>query len=136
MKNSKSKFLFVAILCSLFFTACEKTDDPITTGTDREKFLGNWSGNSTGVGGTRYFNVTVTASNSNTTQVLLNNFDGVGVGSYIVATVSGNSMTFESTLIGQDRYDGSASISNNVLSFNFTIDDGQSIENRSGSATK
>ena len=29
MKNSKSKFLFVAILCTLFFTACEKTEDPM-----------------------------------------------------------------------------------------------------------
>ncbi|MBP9791456.1 MAG: hypothetical protein KBD57_13010, partial [Bacteroidia bacterium] len=82
------------------------------------------------------FNLTITASNSNPDQILLNNFDGVGVGSYITATVSGNSMNFESTLIGQDRYDGSGTISNNVLSFNFTIDDGQTIENRTGSATK
>lgn len=136
MKNSKSKFLFTVLLCTLFFTACEKTEDPISTGTDREKFLGNWSGNSTGVGGTRYFNLTITASNSNPDQVLLNNFDGVGVGSFIAATVSGNSMNFESTLIGQDRYDGSGTISNNVITFNFTIDDGQTIENRTGSATK
>jgi hypothetical protein len=136
MKNRKTKYLVLLLLCIISFSGCEKTDEPIATGTDRDKFIGNWAGNSNGPGGYRVFNMTITASNSAADQIILNNFDGVGVGNIIYATVNGNSLSFITTLVGQDRYDGTGALNNNTLSFSFTIDDGQTIENRTATATK
>ena len=136
MKNKSVKYFFAVILCTLIFTACEKTDTSGPSTTDREKFLGSWAGSSNGAGGYRTFNMTITASNSAENQILLNNFDGTGVGSIIYASVSGNSLSIISTLVGQDRYEGTGTISGSTLSFNFTIDDGQTIENRTATATK
>lgn len=136
MKNNKSNYLFAFLICILCFTSCEKNDEPIATGSDREKFLGTWAGNSNGPGGFRVFNMTITASNSAPDQILLSNFDGVGVGNIIYATVSGNSLSLITTLVGQDRYDGTGALNNSTLSFSFTIDDGQTIESRTATATK
>ena len=123
MKSRASRYLFAVLLCTVFFTACEKTEDTGPSTTDRDKYLGSWSGSSTGSGGTRNFN-------------MQNNFDGVGTGNFIYANISGNSLSIVSTLVGSDRYEGTGSISGNTLSFTFTIDDGQTIENRSATATK
>ena len=136
MKTRASRYFFAVILCTLLFTACEKTEDTGPNTSDRDKFLGSWSGSSTGTGGTRNFNMTVTASNSASDQIILNNFDGVGTGNFIAANISGSSLSLVSTLVGSDRYDGTGSISGSTLSFTFTIDDGQTIENRSATATK
>lgn len=137
MKNKfSSNYIFAVILCTLFIVSCEKANDTTPSSTDRDKFLGSWAGTSSGSGGNRNFNLTITASNSAPEQILLNNFDGVGVGVYIPATVSGNSLALVSTLVGQDRYDGTGTISNSTITFAFTIDDGQTIENRTGTATK
>ena len=136
MKTRASRYLFAVLLCTVFFTACEKTEDTGPSTTDRDKYLGSWSGSSTGSGGTRNFNMQITASNSAADQIVLNNFDGVGTGNFIYANISGNSLSIVSTLVGSDRYDGTGSISGNTLSFTFTIDDGQTIENRSATATK
>ncbi|MBL0102567.1 MAG: hypothetical protein IPP51_01595 [Bacteroidetes bacterium] len=122
------------ILLSIFFISCEKTDPDGPSTADRDKFIGTWLGNSTGPGGTRTFNFTITISNSAADQVIFKNFDGTGTNASIFATVSGSSFSFVSTLVGSDRYEGTGSLSNGTMSFNFTVDDGQTIESRSGTA--
>ncbi|MBK9543858.1 MAG: hypothetical protein IPQ03_03715 [Bacteroidetes bacterium] len=133
----------VLIISSIFILySCEKnsTEDGPST-ADREKFLGDWQGSSDGsVGGPLNFNMTITASNSAPDQILMENFDGIGAGSKIVASVSGNSITIPGAplnIVGSDTITGTGTYnSNNTLSFTFTIKDGQTTDYRTGSAHK
>ena len=137
MKNTiQGKIILLLLLCSIVFVSCQKNNDVGITTTDRDQFLGTWYGTTTGSNGQRSFTLTITASNSASDQILLRNFDGAGTGTYIPATVSGSSFTMTSTLIGSDRYNGTGSLSSGTMSFTFSIDDGQAIENRTGTAHK
>ncbi len=110
-------------------TGCEKTenDGPVD---DRDKFIGTWDGESNGSGGQRYFNLIITASNSSPDEILMKNFDG-GTGT-VVAVVSGNLFSISSQLISGETIEGDGSFSDNALAFTFTIDDGQGVEDRTG----
>lgn len=127
----------LALFClSLLLTACEKTDeDPVTA--DRDKYLGSWRGVSTGNGGTINFNMSVTASNSSPSQIIMENFDGYGSGVYVIAGISGNSIIIPQNLIGSDTIIGSGSYqSDNTLSFAFTVKDGQTTDSRTATARR
>ena len=128
-----SALIMVATL--LFITGCEKTEPEVTT-ADRDKFIGSWSGTSTGQGGPRSFNMTIRASNSAPDQVLMEEFDGLAAGTYVKASVSGNLITIISTSISGETYEGSGNLSGTTISFTFTIDDGQTVENRTASVHK
>ncbi|MFZ7107716.1 MAG: hypothetical protein ACO1HD_13905, partial [Bacteroidota bacterium] len=135
------RILLPGLLCCLIvfgLSSCEKTDDGDISGNDREKFLGDWLGQSTGsVQGSINFNMTITASNSAPDQVLFENFDGYGSGTFIPATVSGSDFSFIRTIISGDTIEGSGRYnSNNTLSFSFTVRDGQTVDTRSGTARR
>jgi hypothetical protein len=126
--------------CCIAFglASCEKTDKGDVTGNDREKFLGEWRGQSTGsVQGAINFNMTVTASNSAPDQIILENFDGYGSGTFVPATVSGSDFSLVRTIVSGDTIEGTGRYNaNNTLSFSFTIRDGQSVDYRSGTARR
>ncbi len=137
MKNTiGGKIIIFLLVCSTVFISCQKSNDVGVSTLDRDQFLGTWYGTTSGSGGQRSFTLTITASNSASDQILLRDFDGAGSTAYIAATVSGSSFTMTSTLIGSDRYDGTGSLSSGTMSFTFSIDDGQGIENRTGTAHK
>lgn len=130
------------MLVGVFFVlySCEKnsTEDGPTT-VDREKYLGDWQGSSDGnVNGPLNFNMTITASNSAPDQILMDNFDGIGEGLKIVASVDGNSITIPGAplnIVGSDTITGSGTYnSNHTLSFTFTVKDGQTTDYRTASA--
>lgn len=140
----KNQLLLSVLLFSVLSVlySCEKnsTEDGPTT-ADREKFLGTWQGVSNGtVNGQLNWNMVITASNSAPDQILMDNFDGVGNGVKIIASVSGNSITIPGAPLNvisatNDTITGSGSYnSNNTLSFNFTVKDGQTTDFRTGSA--
>lgn len=133
-KIIRSVLFFSAI--TLFLIACTKTDTVTTSTSDRDKFVGTWIATTTGPSGQLNFTLTITASNSAPDQILLRNFDLTGSTAYIAASVSGVNLTMQSTLIGSDRYDGSGSIASSIITFNYTVDDGQTIETRTGTAHK
>lgn len=129
----------VIVSSLLVLYSCEKnsTENGPTT-TDREKFLGDWQGSSTGSSGNSLnWNMTISASNSAPDQILMYNFDAYTM---VVATVTGNSITIPGAplnVFAGDTVTGSGTYNNNnTLSFNFTIKDGQIPDYRTGSAHK
>ncbi len=134
MKNNKSLVLFAFILLFLS-TGCEKTEPDIIT-TDRDKYLGTWDAVSTGTGGTRNFTLVINASNSAPDQIIMKGFDGGSSTSSLPANVSGNDLSIVTTLISGETIAGSGTYNNGSLNFTFTVDDGQSVENRTCTATK
>jgi hypothetical protein len=130
MKKFK-KVLILLIGVLVFATSCEKTDEgPVD---DRDKFIGTWNGQSDGPGGHRNFTLVITAGNSSEDQIKMQGFDG-GSGA-VFATVSGNLFSIPSQLISGETIQGDGNFSSDELNFSFTIDDGQSVENRTGKAT-
>lgn len=121
----------------LILNACEKdtTTEPGTN--DRDKFLGAWQGTSTGTNGTRNFNMNFSASNSAPDQFLMSNFDGEGTNTFVAATADGNNFAITRTIVNGDTIEGSGVYnSNNTLSFTFTVRDGQTVDNRTGTARR
>jgi len=131
MKRVNRVFAVIIISIMVFTTACEKTetDGPVD---DREKFIGTWDGQTDGTQGQRNFSLVITASNSAPDQILMQNFDG-GTGT-VVASVSGNLFSIPSQMVSGETIEGDGSYSNGSLTFTFTIDDGQSVEDRTGTA--
>jgi hypothetical protein len=119
------------LLLSMFsvFTACEKTEQDIST-ADRDKFLGTWNAVSTGSGGTRNFQMVINASNSAPEQVIIKGFDGGNTNSNLPASVSGNDIALITTVISGETIAGNGRLSGDTLRIDFTLDDGQTIENR------
>jgi hypothetical protein len=134
-KFSLTRLAWVALLFSVVYS-CEP--DTVSPDNSRADYLGNWNGSSDGpVGGPITFPMTITASNSAPDQILMDNFDGYGQGVKIIATVNGKTITIPQNTIGSDVIAGSGSLkSNGSLSFTFTVNDGQTIDNRTATATR
>ena len=135
MKNQKKIVAIIMIAFFSIFYGCEKTEPDVAT-TDRDKFIGTWIAQSLGAGGPRNFTLKITASNSAPDQVLMNNFDGGGTNTFVPANINGNTLSIIRTVVSGETIEGSGAYSGGNLSFTFTIDDGQTIENRTGTAHK
>lgn len=135
--RSVSKTAAIISLVLFFAYGCEKDSTTEISTSDREKFLGAWQGRSTGSNGTRNFNMNFTASNSSPSQILMSNFDAEGTGTFVPANIEGNNMSIPFTIVNGDTIQGSGVYnSNGTLSFTFTVRDGQTVDNRTGSANR
>lgn len=130
MVRKKITPLLVFILFTVF-TACEKTEQDIST-ADRDKFLGTWNAISTTTGGgsVRNFQMVINASNSAPEQIIIKGFDGGNTNSNLPASVSGNVVALVTTVISNETIAGNGNLTGDTLRFDFTLDDGQTIENR------
>jgi hypothetical protein len=109
--------------------SCEKSE-PESSTSDRDAFIGQFASESTGAGGNRNFVMTITASSSAPDQIKMANFDG-DPNVIIFATVSGTSLAISSQSISGETYQGTGNLSNSKnLTINFSVDDGQTVENR------
>lgn len=134
----KKRKIFIVFTTLIFFVvSCAKEDDkPLDS--DREKFLGSWITTSTGaVHGTLNFTMTITAGASSPTQIKMENFDQEGTGTFIFGEVGGTAVSIAQQVIGSDTIQGSGSYnSNGTLTFNYSVRDGQSVDNRTANAHK
>ena len=130
--KGKNKFqtILVAALISVVINSCKKDDAP-----DRDKFLGTWSVSSNGsVSGPLNWPMTITASNSSPDQILIKDFD-LQTGTTTIASVSGNSFSFSTQHIGSETVQGSGTY-NGTLTFHYTADDGQKVDDVNATARK
>jgi len=135
IKLSLHRIALLALLFTVVYSCEPDTTSPSTSRTD---YLGNWNGSSDGpVGGSLTFPMTITASNSASNQILMDNFDAVGQGIKVIATVNGSTITIPQNIIASDTISGSGSYrSNGSLSFTFTVRDGQTVDTRTATATR
>ena len=135
MKYQKKIVAFFIVAFFSILTGCEKTEPDVVT-KDRDKFIGTWNANSLGSGGSRTFTLTIAASNSSSDQVLMQNFDGGGDNTFIPATIEGDSLSIIPTVVSGETIEGTGAYSGGNLSFHFTVNDGQTLENRTCTAHK
>jgi len=134
-KHISLVFTLMILGTVVFLSSCEDSNDP--TIDDREKYLGLWKASSFGPGGDVNFNMTITASNSDENGILMENFDALGSGTFVIGSVSDNSIFIPSILVGSDTVQGNGTYnSDKTLSFNYQIRDGQTVENRTATARR
>ncbi len=136
MKKRISIVLTLILLgTAVFLSSCEEANDPDIA--DREKFLGLWRASSFGPGGDVNFNMTITASNSDEAGIVMENFDALGNGTFVVGSVSENSIFIPRNLVHSDTIQGSGTYhSDKTLSFEYEVRDGQTVENRTATARR
>jgi hypothetical protein len=140
MKN-KLQYLGI-ILTVLFLASCAKDDDPINGSDLRSKYVGTWTAQETSsVFGNSTYSITISISNSNLEDILIRNFYNLGSGTITTGTVNieggGSSIQIKQQVVSGNTIIGSGSINGNgKLSFNFTSNDGQTVDNVTVSATK
>lgn len=127
----KTHLLAVIFITSLALTSCEKTEPDVST-ADREKFLGTWNAVSQTTAGAaiRNFQMIINASNSAPEQIIIKGFDGGSINSNLPAEVSGNNVSLITTVISNETISGTGVMTGDTLRFDFSVDDGQTIENR------
>lgn len=144
MKKIFNSFLIVAVMASVAsISSCTKTCDAGYEGSDckteiRAKVIGTYRVVETcsTTGGANY-NVTITASGSDVTKVLVSPFAGYpGVTGII--SVDGTTLTIASQTVAGYTFSGSGTINNGgtTITANYTISDGTNSESCPGTWTK
>lgn len=136
--NKQALFRASLLLCALGLVLYGCEPDEVNPSVDRSDFLGTWNGQSDGpVGGPISFVMKITASNSSPDGIIMENFDGLGQNTFVPATVDAGSVNIPRCVIGSDTVEGYGSYLNNGdLEFSYTIRDGQTVDERTATATK
>jgi len=120
--------LLMAVLLISLINGCETTNpDGPDTGDVRDKFLGTWlftESASSGRGVNSAYTAVITKDPSNSSQVLISNFTGVGTGaSAAYGVVTTSSITVPSQSIATDyKVDGSGSLSNSsTMNWSYSV---------------
>ena len=101
---------------------------------DRDKFLGAFSVDETCDSGNDTYDITIIVSGSGENAVILANlYDWDEQAS---ATVSGNTITIPSQLLDGITFSGSGTITDNILTINFTVSDGSNSDNCNAICTR
>jgi hypothetical protein len=126
----------VLFLLGAVLNACEP--DEVNPSVDRSDFLGNWNCQSDGpVGGPIGFVMKITASNSSPDGIIMENFDGLGQNTFVPATVDAGTVNIPRCIVGSDTVEGYGSYLNSgELEFSYTIRDGQTVDQRTATASK
>ena len=122
----------VVVLSSLYFSSCEKDESsPQSTSDDRDKFIRSWTCNETSQQqGTSTYTITISEDNTSANTIITKNFYNLGPTTNTMMIVDGNNVTINSQNISGHIISGSGTYhSTNSLTFSFTVDDGQSIDN-------
>jgi len=137
-----SRFLALAFFTfMLFHTGCQpdEPDEP-TTGSVRDKYLGNWMAEETS---TQYpnpitFNVKITADPDNDKQVLISNFYHLGSApaDRVKAIVTTTSLNLPQQTVCDVMINGSGAYSANKITWNYYINDGADIDQVTSVYTK
>ena len=140
MKKIIKKSLIALAFISIILPGCEKNSDtdPSVVTTDRDKFLGSWITTSTGpVHGTLNFTMSISAGTSSASQIVMENFDAEGSGTFVFGGISGSSVSIQQQVVNGDTIQGSGMYNaNGTLSFTYTFRDGQTVDNRTATAHK
>ena len=122
-------FLLLMAISVILITSCKKEDNDA-----RDKFVGSYSMSETwtldgGGSGTDNYTITITKSNVNSKQILINNLGNTitayGAQMNVSATVEGTSLAIETQSISLGDYSvtvtGTGSLNDKLLTINYVI---------------
>ena len=135
MKLIRNIIAVMTIGTTVFLASCAKDEqDPTGTGDARDKFTGSWTcSEHSALQGNSTYSMTIVKDPGSGSQVIASNFYNLGSSTSTYISISGNSMTIPHQNIITTTGDttvvsGSGSYSNDNLSFNFSANDGQNVD--------
>jgi hypothetical protein len=131
----------IILACFLLFSLAACTEDePMTGGSDRDKYIGSWNVSSNGSqSGHLTYTMDIVAGNSSPAQVIMKNFDFQGTQTNTVAEVDGNTIAILNNppqVFGNDTIAGHGTYSNNQITFSYTVRDGITTDVVTATATR
>lgn len=132
----KAFYIVPALLATLLLVSCAKEDDAAPT-DDREKFIASWtcSEHSSINGNNPPFTVNIKAG-SGTDDVLIENFYGAGFQEKATAYITVNDIDIFSQTYAGYTIKGNGSLSGNIITMNYTVNDAGTIDTVSATFTK
>ncbi|MBK5286632.1 MAG: hypothetical protein JJE25_14665 [Bacteroidia bacterium] len=133
MKIKKlNKFVLVAIAGFVLFVAsCKKDDSSPDNGTDaRDKYVRSWTCNETSQQqGNSTYTITISKDVTSSSQIVVKNFYALGNTANTIMIVDGNNVTISTQNVSGNILHGSGIYnSSSSLTFSFTADDGQNVD--------
>lgn len=129
-KANKLTLLFFLISLSVAINSCapEETENPTPT-DERDKFVGAWNCSENSLlNGKSTFTIDINKSNTEKSQVILENFYNYGFNKTAIATISGTKISIASqTFSGTNTLSGSGTLSadgKKIENFNYFVNDG------------
>lgn len=116
------QFTLICLLSSAIFLnqGCKKDETPA-----RDKFLGSYNVNENCSSGNFSYAITITASTTNDSDIVIGNFGDYGVN--VRATVSGDNISFNDTQ-GGITFSGTGNISGNTLTIIYSASAGGAVD--------
>lgn len=128
MKKINNACYAALTILILFISSCVPDDDATPNADVRDKFVGNWNCSETANGTKDDFSIVISKSNSNTSTVLITNFNNLNSTYIAKATVSNSSLSIASQQVtgnsGVYTVQGSGSISNETINLSYFVKDG------------
>jgi len=130
------RLIFVLLaFTTLYLSSCQK-DDKTTPNAD---IYGTWTCSETCVTfGTQNYHVDISADNTSSNVVVIDNFFNLGLGKSIKVNISGQTLTINNANLDGNTFNGSGTISsnNNTITWHYTFDDGNGPENVTATYTR
>jgi outer membrane lipoprotein-sorting protein len=130
MKTIRNIIAVMTIGATVFLSSCAKDDSSPSGMSDaRDKYTGSWTCNETSqVHGNSTYTITISKDVTSANQVIAKNFYGLGTSTNTVIVIDGNNMTIQTQSVTGNTLSGTGTYNNNTLAFNFSADDGQTVD--------
>ena len=126
-KLTRSKLpVYSLILLAIFVNSCSKTDDTAQPAADaREALTGSWTNaESSKLFGASSYTLTISLSNSDNENVIVNNFYNLGPKTSTVVKVSGNNLTIAQQQVSAQNVSGSGVLKDGKINWTYYTNDG------------
>ncbi len=131
------RIIFVLIaITAIFLSSCQKDEDPTINTTSID---GSWKCvENSGIYGTQNYYVDISTDAANSNKKIIDNFFGLGLGTIVMATQSGQALTISNAVQLGHTFNGNGTISsnNNSISWTYTVDEGNGPDNVTATYTK
>lgn len=132
MKRNVLYSLSFIMAVMIFLSSCET--DP---GVGVDNLAGSWVVNENGNFGNTSYTVQIQESPATVNQIVISNFYNLGAGADAIANINGSTVTVPIQNVSTFEIEGTGTLSgSNIISLNFTANDGQAVDNVSARFTK
>lgn len=131
-------FFLIFCLISLIISCTPEDETPKPAEDARDKFVATWTCRETCGGQTVTFQVSIEKNASNSTEILIDNFNQLGTSNKAKGIVAGANITIAQQNVGGFAVNGSGSIDTKQTTINlsYNVDDGAQTEVYSAVLTK
>jgi len=133
----KRLLFFILVISMGYFTSCQKDDT--TKPNSTKSIIDTWKVvEQSQTFGTQNYNTDISKDTSSSSKIIIDNFFNFGLGHFIHATQSGQTLTISNAVLDGYIFNGTGNISSNynTITWNFSFEDGNGPENATATYTR